>query len=66
MNRYTVEHWRDGEKIASFDLNTKNITRKDGVARVAFPPGTITLNTGDELRFDPQGLVDLLQSLQSR
>lgn len=64
MNRYTVEHWRDGERIASFDLTTKSITRKDGVARIAFPPGTITLNTGDELRFDPQGLVDLLQSLQ--
>ena len=61
MNRFTVEHWRDGERIASFDLTTKHITRKDGIARIAFPPGTITLATDDELRFDPQGLIEFLQ-----
>ncbi len=62
MNRYSIEHWRDGERIASFDLTTQSIVRRDGIARIAFPPGTITLATDDELRFDPQGLIDFLQA----
>jgi len=61
MTHYIVEHWRDGEKIASFDLAARNIVRRNGAARVVFPPGTITLAANDELRFDPQGLVKSLQ-----
>ncbi len=60
MKPSTIEHWRDGEKIASFDLTTLIVLRSDGTARVVFPPGSITLATADELRFDPQGLIDLL------
>jgi hypothetical protein len=55
-----IEHWRDGERIESIDLASTTITAVNGVARVIFPPGMIVLDTGDELRFNPQGLVDFL------
>jgi hypothetical protein len=57
----TIEHWRDGERVAVFDLTKQNIVRENGIARIALPPGSITLTTNDELRFDPQGLIDLCQ-----
>lgn len=60
MNRFTIEHWRDGERIATFDLYG-NVVRTCEGAKFVLPPGMVTLTTGDELRFDPQGLIDLLE-----
>jgi hypothetical protein len=64
IGRFTVEHWRDGECIRQIEVTKKTIERSaDGTCRVTFPPGTITLNTGDELHFDPNGLIDRLTDL---
>lgn len=62
VGRRTIEHWRDGECIARIVVADDMIRRNgDGTARVAFPPGNITLATGDELHFDVDGLVECLQ-----
>ena len=39
--------------------------REDGTCFVVFPPGTVTLNTGDELHFDVDGLIDRLMEVRS-
>jgi hypothetical protein len=65
VGRFTIEHWRDGECIARVELDNKVIQcGKDG-CRVVFPPGTITLSTGDELHFDADGLIDRLMEARS-
>jgi hypothetical protein len=62
IGRRTIEHWRDGECIARIKVTDDMIQRnEDGTARVVFPPGNITLATGDELHFDVDGLVECLQ-----
>ena len=62
VGRRIIEHWRDGECIARIEVTEKMIERgEDGTARVVFPPGNITLATGDELHFDVDGLVECLQ-----
>jgi hypothetical protein len=58
----TIEHWRDGERIASYALSPDLIERcDDGTARIKLPPGLIELDTADELRFDRFSLADLLR-----
>jgi len=62
VGRRIIEHWRDGECIARIKVTDDMIQRnEDGTARVVFPPGNITLATGDELHFDVDGLVECLQ-----
>jgi hypothetical protein len=61
VSPFSIEHWRDGERIASFDLTEQHIEWHGGVARVVLPPGMITLTTDDELRFDVQALIRFLQ-----
>jgi hypothetical protein len=63
MDRLTIEHWRDGEVIKKIALSRLNVQRENGIARVVFPPGTITLATNDELRFDPQGIAEFLKGV---
>jgi hypothetical protein len=61
VGRRTIEHWRDGERIAQIEVTDQMIQRnEDGTARVVFPPGNIVLATGDELHFDVDGLVERL------
>ena len=62
VGRRAIEHWRDGECIARLEVTDKMIERNgDGTARVVFPPGSITLATGDELHFDVDGLIERLK-----
>ena len=66
VGRSTIEHWRDGERIAKIEVTGKMIERAaDGTCRVVFPPGTITLDTGDELHFDIDGLIERLVGVRS-
>jgi hypothetical protein len=59
---YTIEHWRDGELIATFALTPDMIERcDDGTGRITVPPGLIELDTADELRFDRYSLCELLR-----
>jgi hypothetical protein len=59
--KYTVEHWREGELFAKVTLTKDNFHRQeDGTGFIIFPPGYIELVTGDELHFDCDGLVELL------
>lgn len=61
-----IEHWRDGECICRIEVTDKMIEQcADGSARVVFPPGQVTLTTGDELHFDVDGLIESLQRVQS-
>ena len=64
VGRFTIEHWRDGECIAKFDI--ENLVIEDGknACRVILPPGSIMLATHDELRFDPDGLVESLRRIR--
>jgi hypothetical protein len=62
LGRHTIEHWRDGELIEKSEITAAMIHRReDGTASVVFPPGCIELVTGDELRFDCEGLAELLR-----
>ncbi len=62
VGRFTIEHWRDGECFEKVELRRSMIQRlPDGVGRIVFSPGLIELATGDELRFDCDGLLELLQ-----
>ena len=62
VGRWTIEHWRDGERIAEVEVAEKMIHRnEDGTARVVFSPGSITLATGDELHFDVDGLTERMK-----
>jgi hypothetical protein len=66
VGRFTIEHWRDGECIRKVEVTNTMVERSaDGTCRVVFPPGTIILNTGDELHFDADGLIDRLTEVQS-
>ncbi len=48
--------------VEKIKLTRKMIQRgSDGVAQIVFPPGCIELCTNDELRFDCDGLMDLLK-----
>jgi hypothetical protein len=64
VGRHTIEHWRDGELIERIELTAAVIHHcDDGTAHVVFPPGCIELVTGDELRFDCEGLAELLRGI---
>lgn len=64
--RCTVEHWREGEVIARVEVTRGMLERcGDGTCRVVFPPGFVTLTTGDELHFDVDGLIDRLMEVRS-
>ena len=65
VGRFTIEHWRDGECIAKVEMRDIVIERGKDACRVALPPGSIVLATGDELRFDPDGLIELLSEGRS-
>ena len=61
VSRYAIEHWRDGELVAKLILTKDHFRRQpDGTGCVLFPPGHIELATGDELRFDCNDLIELL------
>lgn len=63
---YTIEHWRDGERIARIEITDEIVQCCDnGTCRVVFPPGCIVLATGDELHFDADGLIERLQEVKS-
>lgn len=65
VSRRAIEHWRDGECIARIEVTDKMIDRNgDGTARVVFPPGNVTLATGDELHFDVDGLIERLKGVK--
>ncbi len=67
VGRRIIEHWRDGECIAKVEITEKMIQRnEDGTATVKFPPGNIVLATDDELRFDVNGLIELLTGNATR
>jgi hypothetical protein len=65
VGRFCVEHWRDGECIAKVEMKNLVIERDKDACRVVLPPGSIVLATGDELRFDPDGLIELLTEVRS-
>ena len=66
VGRRTIEHWRDGECIARLEVTGTMIqSNGDGTARVVFPPGSIVLATGDELRFDVEGLIESLKAISN-
>jgi hypothetical protein len=67
IGRHAIEHWRDGELVGGVELTSRMVDRReDGTCYVILPPGTVTLNTGDELRFDIDGLIDRLIEVRSR
>ena len=47
------------------DMKKLVIERDKDACRVVLPPGSIVLATGDELRFDPDGLIELLTEVRS-
>jgi hypothetical protein len=62
VGRHTIEHWRDDELFEKVEFTADMIVRReDGTACVVILPGFIELATGDELRFDYEGLIDLLR-----
>ncbi len=61
MEHCIIEHWRDGERIAKYDMTKQEVQQVAGQVRIVLPPGTITFTTGDELRFNPQALIDQCQ-----
>ena len=65
IGRFCIEHWRDGECIAKVEMKKLVIERDKDACRVVLPPGSIVLATGDELRFDPDGLIELLTEVRS-
>ena len=66
VGRHTIEHWRDGELIEKVEFATDMIERReDGTGCVEIPAGFIELATGDQLRFDCEGLIDLLKETRS-
>ncbi|MGA2059120.1 MAG: hypothetical protein ABSG67_01465 [Thermoguttaceae bacterium] len=61
VGRHTIEHWRDGELLEKVELTADIIQRhEDGTACVVIPAGFIELATSDQLRFNCDGLIDLL------
>jgi hypothetical protein len=46
-----IEHWRDGERIESWNVTEAMIHRDGDMARVIFPAGQIVLASYDELHF---------------
>ena len=66
VGRNVIEHWRDGELVGRVELTSTMIERcDDGACYVVFPPGTVILNTGDELHFDVDGLIERLMEVRS-
>ena len=66
IGRSTIEQWRDGECIKRWEVTAKMIEQcQDGTCRVVFPPGGLTLATGDELHFDIDGLIERLTEVRS-
>ena len=65
VGRFTIEHWRDGEMIAKVDLTNKVVQRSAEACRIVLPPGTLTLTTGDEVRFNIDGLIERLTEIRS-
>jgi hypothetical protein len=62
VDRKVIEHWRDGDLIESIQITEDMIQlSENGTARVIFPPGQITLATGDELHFDAEGIIERLK-----
>ncbi len=65
IDRHTVEHWRDGECIGKIEVTEQIVQRSPDACRVVFPPGGVTLTTGDELHFDIDGLIDRLMEVRA-
>jgi hypothetical protein len=65
VGRFTIEQWRDGECIARITKDNLVIEHGKDACRVIFPPGGLTLGSGDELHFDAAGLIDWLTEVQS-
>jgi len=60
-----IEHWRDGECIERFEFTNETITAgTDGEIHITFPPGSVVLATEDELRFNLQDAIDVLNRVQ--
>jgi hypothetical protein len=64
IERSTIEHWREGECFAKYDLRKIPVEVKDGVCKVVFPPGLLSIGTGDELRFNVEGLIERLVEIR--
>ena len=58
-----VEQWRDGELIRQFKLTEKVLKLEDGILCIVLPPGYTEFGTGDELRIDPEHLIQQLQAM---
>jgi hypothetical protein len=66
VERSTIEQWRDGECIRKINVTDATVERSDdGACRVVFPPGGLTLASGDELHFDIDGLIERLTEVRS-
>jgi hypothetical protein len=63
VGRYTLEHWRDDELLEKVEIKASMITKCKDCAKIVFPAGCIELATEDELHFDRDGLVEVLQSI---
>jgi hypothetical protein len=67
VDRWTIEHWRDGECIETIEVTDRMMEcSEDGTARIVFPPGLIVLATDDELHFDADGIVERLREARAR
>jgi hypothetical protein len=60
MKKYAVEVWRDGELVRVFDCHAVH-RQQDGTCVIILPPDRVELVTGDELRFDCDSLIELMQ-----
>ena len=66
VGRDTIEQWRDGECIHKIEVTEEIIEQNgDGTCRVVFPPGGLTIASGDELHFDIDGLIEQLMEVRS-
>ncbi len=65
IDRHTIEHWRDGECIGKAEVTEHMVQRSLDACRVVFPPGGVTLATGDELHFDRYGLIERIMDVRA-
>jgi hypothetical protein len=60
MERFDIEHWRDGERLEKFTLSPTMIHCDGPVASIVIPAGLFELATTDEIRFNRDGLIEVL------
>jgi hypothetical protein len=63
VNKYTLQHYRDGELLEEVEIKVGMVRIIERTARIVFPAGHIEFATADELRFDKDGLIEFLQGV---